>query len=179
MVDKEYLFLQFMSNIQPAGDIVVAGTYEGEDVRSMYRGSNNRNIVVVDSFEGLDDPKPEDIEEEVMKKGECNIGGLDRYLEIFKQEKTDPPQEIYKMWIDKKSLEIIPKRELSILFLDLDHYQPTKDCLEYFFDWVIDDGIIIVHDYGFERCPGIKKCCDEFKEGWTKINDTGFAILKK
>jgi hypothetical protein len=66
-------------------------------------------------------------------------------------------------------------RPLCIMFLDLDHYIPTKACLDVFSKCVIDGGIIVVHDYDFVRCPGIKKCCDEFGGRWVKIEGTGLA----
>jgi len=178
MTPEEYSFIKNISKLYPNGDIIVAGTYNGGDVRSFYKGDEKRNIVVIDSFEGLAEPTKPDMAEDYMEQGECNIGGLEKYLKTFEGTDFSPPTEIYKMWIDANSLKSIKERKVSILFLDLDHYQPTKDCLEYFFSWIKEDGIVVVHDYDFVRCPGIKTCCDDFKPGWRKIKGTGFGILK-
>jgi hypothetical protein len=175
MTLKEYQYLEFISKSFPSGDVIIAGTMHGEDVRAIKRATPSRNVVVIDSFEGLANPTEQDYCDNTMVAGECNIEGLEAYLSTFNGTDIEPPQEIYKMWISKEALSIIPKREIVILFLDLDHYQPTKDCLEAFSDWVIDGGIILVHDYDFFRCPGIRKCCHEFTKEWTVISETGFG----
>lgn len=175
MTPKEYEYLKSIVKAFPAGDIIVAGTMHGEDVRSMLSVNPNRNIVVIDSFEGLAPPAEQDMCESAMVAGECNIGGLEAYKKTFEGTGFEPPKEIYKMWISKEELAKIPRREVAILFMDLDHYQPTKDCLETFFSWVIPGGVVLVHDYNFVRCPGIKKCCDEFGGIWDYVPETGFG----
>lgn len=175
MTPKEYEYLKSIAKNFPTGDVIIAGTMHGEDVRSILSITPKRNIVVIDSFEGLAPPVEQDICDTTMVAGECNIGGVEEYKKTFEGTGYSPPKEIYKMWISKDELANIPKREISILFLDLDHYQPTKDCLEVFFSWVMPGGVILVHDYDFVRCPGIKKCCDEFGGIWDKVPETGFG----
>lgn len=175
MTPKEYEYLEQLSKAFPNGDVIIAGTMNGDDVRAIKRATPNRNVVVIDSFEGLMDPKEEDQCESTMVAGECNVGGLDTYLKTFEETGIEAPKEIYKMWISEELLSIIPKRDVAILFLDLDHYQPTKDCLKVFASWVIEGGVILVHDYDFIRCPGIKKCCDEFGGTWDKVEGTGYG----
>lgn len=178
MNQAEYAYLAKMAHVYPNGDILVAGTEYGEDVRTFMRTDPDRNIIVVDSFQGLAPPVKQDMKDGVdyMKEGECNIGGLEVYLEKFKEAGMVPPKEIYQMWITEEELKKIPPRPIAILFLDLDHYAPTKACLDVFGQAVVDNGgVIIVHDYDFERCPGIKKCCNEFGGHWEKIKDTGFG----
>jgi hypothetical protein len=176
MTQKEYEYLANLSKSLPSGDVIVAGTESGDDVRTIKKANRKRNIVVIDSFEGLADPVEEDVCESTMVAGECDVGGLEAYLQKFKDARIRPPKEIYKMWITKETLAVVPKRQVALLFLDLDHYQPTKDCLDIFKGWVVKDGVILVHDYDFIRCPGIKKCCDEFFSDWEKVEETGFGI---
>lgn len=177
MTPQEYAYLDKIAReySKSPGDILVAGTMDGEDVRTFQRAAPHKNILVIDSFEGLAPAEPEDINSDHMVAGECNIGGLEAYLELFRKANMTPPKEIYKMWIADRTLEEIPLRPLCIMFLDLDHYAPTKACLERFARHVIDGGVILVHDYDFIRCPGIKKCCDEFGGRWVKIEGTGLA----
>ena len=179
MTPLEYQCLISFSSCLPIGDIVIGGTWDGSDVRAIWDGDPSRNIIVVDSFEGLAEPTENDLDtDDFMKEKECNIdGGKETYINTFTNLGLLPPKEIYEMWISKEKLSKIKKRPIALLFLDLDHYQPTKDCLEYFSSWIIPGGMILVHDYDFERCPGIKKCCDEFSTRWKKIPNTGFARL--
>lgn len=180
MTPEEYKYIAKVAKNFPKGDILVAGTERGDDVRCLMKVNNSRNIIVIDSFAGLAKPTKEDTAEGVdyMKEGECNIKGLERYLDTFKRKGTAPPKEIYQMWITRENLSVIPKRPIGMMFLDLDHYAPTKACLEYFKDWMLRPAMIVVHDYGFVRCPGIKKCCDEFATGWKMGEKTGLARLR-
>jgi len=177
MTPKEYQYLDKIGRAysKSPGDILIAGTMDGEDVRTFQRAVPHKNIIVIDSFEGLAPAVSQDKGKDAMVQGECNIGGLEAYFKLFKDAGMLPPKEIYKMWIVDRTLEEIPLRPLCIMFLDLDHYQPTKACLDRFAKHVIDGGVIIVHDYDFVRCPGIKICCDEFGGKWVKIPETGLA----
>lgn len=176
--EKEHIFLQKLSQKYPRGDFLIAGTYDGNDVMAI-RKVSDRHITVIDSFLGLSVPSEQDVTEHMMIAGECNIGGLDRYLENFRSKNIKPPEEIYPIWITQDSIKNISERQIAVLFLDLDHYLPTKICLEYFGRWTT--GAILVHDYDYKRCPGIKIACDEYLSRlmWTKVPETGFAIYKR
>lgn len=178
MTPTEYDFLAQLTKELPNGDIIVAGTENGTDVRTILSADKARNIVVIDSFNGLAEPAEEDICDLVMEAGECDIGGLENYIDTFYATGIEPPKEIYQMWISDKKLKKIKKRKIALLFLDLDHYEPTKSCLKRFKDWIVSEGWILVHDYDFVRCPGIKKCCDEISDKWEKVPETGFAKLR-
>jgi hypothetical protein len=51
---------------------------------------------------------------------------------------------------------------IAILRIDGDWYESTKVCLESLYDNVVNEGYIIIDDYGFY--PGCKKAVDEFLE---------------
>jgi len=53
---------------------------------------------------------------------------------------------------------------VSLLHSDSDLYEPTKISLEYFWPFLIEGGIVLIHDYGTKQWPGIKKIVDEFKK---------------
>jgi hypothetical protein len=178
LVKEEYDFLKEQAIRHSEGDIIVAGSQFGYDVRALKEACPERNIIVIDSFKGLAAPKKQDLGEWPMVEGECAIkGGKDTYLKTFIDAKVIPPKEIYEIWISKKKLKDIPKRKIGMMFLDLDHYQPTKDCLEFFYPWMSENGIIIVHDYEYIRCPGIKKACEEFSPNWESVKNMCFGIL--
>lgn len=76
-------------------------------------------------------------------------------------------------------------KSISLLRMDSDWYASTKLTLEYFFDRVVDGGIIIIDDYG--TYDGCKKAVDEFlsERGINKMlnnsssfNDECFYIIK-
>ena len=52
-------------------------------------------------------------------------------------------------------------KKIAILRLDGDFYNNTKVCLEYLYDNVVSNGLIIIDDYG--TYDGCKKAVDEFR----------------
>ena len=52
--------------------------------------------------------------------------------------------------------------QFSFVFVDMDTYQATKDALEFFWPRLSKGGKIVVDDYGWEPCAGVKKAVDEY-----------------
>ncbi|MBU4510223.1 TylF/MycF family methyltransferase [bacterium] len=86
------------------------------------------------------------------------------------------------MGIDKKNIKMIkgwfqntlPEYKnkigkISLLRIDADWYESTKCCLENLYDNVIDEGFVVIDDYG--TCFGAKKALDEFLEKKNYLRD--------
>jgi len=152
----------------PKGKIVCAGVWNGGDIMAIRRTNPDREIVAIDSFLGLDEPSDNDMTEGKMEKGEMSVGGVGTFFNNFKEEGLEPPIT-YAMFISEESIKDVKEKDIALLWLDLDHYAPTKTCLDYFDDKLVPGAIILVHDYGFVRCPGIKLACEEYREDWSFI----------
>lgn len=118
------------------------------------------HIVVVDSFQGLAKPEKEDHLEH-GKEGRF-MCPLDEYLAGFKTMDIVPPDKIYQQFITSDSIKEVKIDNLGLLWMDLDHYLPTKTVLSHFRQQITKETIVITHDYGFWHTPGVKKACDEF-----------------
>ena len=53
----------------------------------------------------------------------------------------------------------IEQKQFSFVHLDVDLYQSTLDCLEYFFPRMVKGGIILTHDY---HTSGVKKAFEKY-----------------
>ncbi len=51
---------------------------------------------------------------------------------------------------------------ISLIHSDSDLYEPTKVTLKELWPYLVDGGMILIHDYGTKQWPGIKKSVDEF-----------------
>jgi len=131
----------------------------------------NRKIWLFDSFEGLPEFTEEDYDEKEqsngkhirpLEKGSC----LGTYQEVEKLLFS-------KFGLNKKNIflikgwfqETLPKYKneidkISLLRIDADWYESTKCCLENLYDNVIDNGFVVIDDYG--TCLGARKALDEF-----------------
>jgi predicted O-methyltransferase YrrM len=56
----------------------------------------------------------------------------------------------------------IPEDTFGLVHLDVDVYPTTDFCLRYFAPRLADGAIMIIDDYGFVTCPGVKRAADEF-----------------
>lgn len=168
----EINFLMEAVEKAPEGSVVIAGTYKGGDAMSMMLQDSARDYHVIDSFQGLAPPVEQDIVRvkndagPTMKAGEFSCGGHEQYIRNFIEAKIVPPST-YPMFITEDSIKEVKPGKIAVLWLDLDHYAPTKACLDYFDQFLVDGAIIGCHDYGFVRCPGVKPACDEFAEKGT------------
>jgi O-methyltransferase len=173
--DDDLQVLAAVARETPAdGQILVAGTYQGGDVMWLRQHDpHGRCITVVDSFAGLARSTQED-QGTPHHEGEF-AQDLAGYLRNFAKAGFQPPDEIHQMYITQKSLMKVEYRSLSMVWFDLDYYQPTLDCLRRFVPWLLPGGVALVHDLDWVNCPGIRKACDQFGGHW-KLD--GFACGK-
>ena len=158
------------NTIPDTGDILICGTARGGDVMALRRLLKNtdRHITVIDSFKGLGEPHEKD-KGTILKEGDFSYSKKE-YLSFFDKTCTKPPDEIHQLWINDKNLKKVKKRELALLFVDVDQYSPAKACYEYFIPWVMEDGLVLTHDYNFEGTPGVKIAAEEYAPGrWEQV----------
>jgi len=117
------------------GNLVQCGVHNGE--QSFFIASNAKSTVYLfDSFEGI-----------------TNVGEFDN--EFYKEHTFKPNREIFDKNISTfenvsvNSLAELDKVEkISLLYVDLSTYEPTKNVLENLFYKIVDGGILMVdtHD---------------------------------
>ena len=56
----------------------------------------------------------------------------------------------------------LPETPWAFVHVDVDLYEPTLRCLEYFFPRLVAGGIIVSDDYGSPRYPGARRAWDEY-----------------
>jgi O-methyltransferase len=52
---------------------------------------------------------------------------------------------------------------IAFLHIDVDVYKSAKDIFDWAFPRISPGGIVVFDDYGFDRCPGITRFCNELK----------------
>ena len=69
--------------------------------------------------------------------------------------------DIQKGWIPDKFKNVSDKR-FSFVHIDVDLYEPTYECLNFFYSRLEKNGVIVCDDYNSSTFPGAKKAWDEF-----------------
>ena len=158
------------------GDFIETGVWRGGAtifMRAvlMVHGVTDRTVWVADSFEGLPKPDAEKFPLEakvqagsVLQKAYNNLAvGLDEVKQNFlAYQMLDEKVCFLKGWF-KDTLPTAPIAKLSILRLDGDFYESTRDSLVNLYDRLSLGGYVIVDDYGEDSWTYCRKAVDEFR----------------
>ncbi len=169
--DRKFVLLQLAKwAARLPGDTAECGVFNGGSsylicyARARYAPDRVFKHYAFDSFEGLSAPARQDAPEQARtfrwRPHDLRVPEerARRNLSQF------PFVEIYKGWIPE-TFHHVSDRHFSLVHLDVDLYQPTRDSLEFFYPRLVEGGMLICDDYGSEACPGARQACDEFAKG--------------
>jgi hypothetical protein len=158
------------------GDLIETGAWRGgatifmRGVLKAY-GVDDRIVWVADSFEGLPAPDPDLFPLEakvqsgpVIQKSYHNLAvGLEEVKRNFlAYGLLDDQVRFLKGWF-KDTLPNAPIGTLSLMRLDGDFYESTRDGLNSLYDRLSVGGYVIIDDYGEDSWTYCRKAVDEFR----------------
>lgn len=158
------------------GDLIETGAWRGgatifmRGVLKAY-GVDDRLVWVADSFEGLPAPDPDLFPLEakvqsgpVIQKSYHNLAvGLEEVKRNFlAYGLLDDQVRFLKGWF-KDTLPNAPIGTLSLMRLDGDFYESTRDGLNSLYDRLSVGGYVIIDDYGEDSWTYCRKAVDEFR----------------
>src|SRR3989338_3807176 len=135
------------------GVIAEVGVYKGGSAK-LIREVTQKPLHLFDTFEGLpslcehDDP------------GQFHKGDYSASLESVKNYLKDYTNISFYKGVFPSGVEPVRSKRFSFVHLDVDIYESTLNCLEFFYPRMSKGGVIISHDYPDSR--GVKKAFDEF-----------------
>ena len=173
------------------GDLIETGVWRGGATIFMRgvlkaRGASGRLVWAADSFEGLPEPDPDQFPLEakvqsgpVMRKAYHNLAvGLEEVRKNFAAYGLlDDQVKFLKGWF-KDTLPTAPIDALSLLRLDGDFYESTKDALCSLYERLSIGGFVIIDDYGEDSWTYCRKAVDEFRSE-RGINDPLITVDSK
>jgi hypothetical protein len=158
------------------GDLIEAGVWRGGAsifMRGVLKvhGIADRLVWAADSFEGLPEPDADQFPLEakaqsgpVMQKLYHNLAaGLEEVKRNFAAYGLlDDQVRFLKGWF-KDTLPTAPMAALSLIRLDGDFYESTRDGLNSLYDRLSIGGYVIIDDYGQDSWTYCRKAVDEFR----------------
>lgn len=150
---------------------------------------SGENLYLIDSFSGFSEPVEKDhisvhsSEDDLIKKGSAfGAGAGSAPHEHVQQLMSEfPGTSVIKGWIPSV-FSVLPDKQWAFVHIDVDLYEPTRDCLQWFYPRMVKGGILICDDYGSMLFPGAKKAWDEFFHGIQApfvILETGQSVYVK
>jgi len=137
------------------GDVAEIGVSKGGTLKIIAESvSKNKTIYGFDTFEGMPDLF---CDKDVSHKiGDFSDTSLERVAELLKDNKN----VVLVKGIFPESSDIVSDKRFSFVHVDCDLYKSTLSSCEFFYERLVDGGIMLFDDYGFLK--GARTAVDEF-----------------
>jgi O-methyltransferase len=155
-IEAYYIYMAVKRTRKVPGDIAEVGVYKGGSAKIICSAKGDKHLHLFDTFEGL--PRVDDIDT-VWPFYEGKFAAS--YDSVRDYLKNDRNVNFYKGVFPLTS-DPVKGVSFSLVNLDVDCYESTKQCLEFFYSRMSKGGIILSHDY--MTAPGVKKAFDDFFE---------------
>ncbi len=160
--DRLYTLFQSVKNaLRLPGDIVELGVYRGGSLKFMAEIvaalGGDKDILGFDTFRGHISISEQD--GHIHKENLFKTGGVAEVAAYIADPRIRLVEGDASLTFAEYARE---SRAVSLAHLDMDLYQPTADTLPIAFDLLSPGGILLLDDYGFTSCPGVKQATDEF-----------------
>lgn len=135
------------------GVMAEVGVYEGGSARLICDIKGDVPLHLFDTFEGL--PKGSEADGKVHQENwyACSVESVQEYLKQF-------PAVYFHKGLFPASATEVPDQKYSFVHFDVDLYDSTRGCLEYFYSRMSVGGVMLSHDYSI--LAGVRQAFDEF-----------------
>jgi hypothetical protein len=137
------------------GAIAEVGVFRGGSAKLICEVKGDKPFHLFDTYEGL--PPASEADRGIHRENQyaCSLEEIQRYLDGYDNLH-------FHKGIFPASAAGVPEQTYCFAHFDVDLYEGTKGCLEYFYPRMQRGGIMISHDYGI--LAGVEKAFHEFFE---------------
>jgi O-methyltransferase len=138
------------------GDTAECGVFQGLTSWLMCRENADRGKAhhVFDSFQGISSPG--ELDGEHWHEGDLSAAEPEVRSNLAAYDFV----HYHAGWIPARFPDVETKT-FSLVHVDVDLYDPTKDSLEFFWPRMVTGGVILMDDYGYGTCPGARRAADQ------------------
>jgi O-methyltransferase len=133
------------------GDFAEVGVYQGASSKLLCEVKGNKKLHLFDTFSGL--PPGGEHDPHRSNWFACSLESVQEYLQGYEDVH-------YYKGIFPETAGAINGTEFAFAHFDVDLYESTRACLEFFYPRMISGGIMLSHDYSI--LAGVRKAFDEF-----------------
>lgn len=138
---------------QLPGAFAEVGCYQGATAKLICEMKGDKPLLLFDTFEGL--PEDGDNDPGVHDQGRyaCSVDQVSNYL-------RDYEGVTYHKGLFPDSTEGLADQQYAFVHFDVDLYEGTLACLEYFYPRMTPGGVLLSHDYGM--LEGVEQAFHDF-----------------
>lgn len=163
-------FLEFAAEQlkEVKGDVAECGVFKGHFAGVLNKNFSDRKLYLFDTFSGFDE---KDIKEEINPETDVwlnDMGCKEQYsngseILAFLRCPNKENVIINKGYVPE-TLKAVENEKFCFVNLDMDLYLPTIAALNFFYERLEPNGIILLHDYYNPMLLGVKDALSEFIE---------------
>ena len=165
--DRHFNLFQFArATAHLPGETAECGVFHGAGSHMILSAIKHTKKIhhIFDSFEGLSDPGKQD-----RTKDNVAFAWKAKDLHVAEEDVRKALSQFnnvryHKGWIPSRFSDVAGET-FSLVHIDVDLHQPTYDSLAFFYPRMTGGGIIVLDDYGFDTCPGVRAAVDEYMRG--------------
>ena len=158
-IDRCFIIYQYaMWAKVKEGSMAEVGVYKGGTAKIISCAAPLKKLCLFDTFEGMPDVN---MQVDIHRKGDFN----DTSIISVKNFLKDHDNIHYCPGLFPETVSDLKDERFCFVHIDVDIYTSVKDSLIYFYDRMVDGGVIVFDDYEMPTCPGVKKAITEFLEG--------------
>ena len=135
------------------GAFAEVGVYKGASAKLMCEAKGDKPLHLFDTFAGLPPASENDPGVHHENQYACSLESVQEYLHGYSNLH-------FHQGVFPDSTQGVPEATYSFAHFDVDLYDGTRACLEYFYPRMIPGGIMLSHDYGL--LSGVEKAFQEF-----------------
>lgn len=141
------------AQVKRDGAIAEVGVYRGASARLICEAKGDKPLLLFDTFEGL--PEPTAVDRGIHRKHlyACSLDDVQSYLRKYARVEYYPG-------VFPASAKGMREQRYCFAHFDVDLYESTKACLEYFYPRMVPGGVILSHDYSL--LAGVEQAFQEF-----------------
>lgn len=178
-VSRAYMLYQFLLNAREvSGAAAEVGVWRGGTGQLITATLSPKNIFLFDTFAGLPAISPR-WDKDYHVEGDFDNTSYADVINLFSKNKN---VTVCKgIFPESITDQVTSTKNFCFVHVDVDLYQSTKDCCEFFYPLLSEGGIMIFDDYGFGTCPGVRSAVNEFfkdKKGHFYLPTGQYIALK-
>lgn len=135
------------------GKFAEVGVYQGVTAKLISSVKGDRELHLFDTFEGLPTDSEKDAGVHRTAQYACSLESVKSYL-------AGCEQVCFHKGIFPESTRDLEESQYAFVHFDVDLYEGTLACLEYFYPRMTPGGVMISHDYGM--LAGVQRAFEEF-----------------
>lgn len=137
------------------GDYAEVGVFRGGSARLMCEMKGDKQLHLFDTFEGL--PPAAEIDRNIHRVGQYRAA-----IDLVREYLGEFDNVFFHKGLFPDSTDGLEDRTYALVHFDVDLYEGTKACFEYFYPRMASGGVMISHDYDW--ASGVRRAVDEFFE---------------